>query len=949
MTASSNPAAPFFKSLVSSFDLPVIVMDGDLRVLLLNPAAERITGHRNRKAAGLFGGDLVGMDRATCEALGFGSKGRKTEWREFVCIPAGSSSRLVRARGCVMPWGARRTAVVWILEAPGWHDAGPRLLPSGAPVILFELDTGGRIVYGAEEFAGLLDRQADSTTGRPLRDLLVEEQKSSFDVVWRKVHGGEAVRNSELRLAHSRGAARPFWVSFFPIKDPRGVTLGVRGVAGDLSGQKDLAYALEASEERFSVLFRESSDPILILNMDGDILLVNPSFERITGVRSDELFSGEKSWADFVLPADYEALRRDLRQCAATQKDGMSEFRARDAGGQVVWFEQSHSMLHDENGQPRGIMAVARNIHRHKQHEFELREQAEDMQRRHDRAQALISRLKLFFAQTSSLAHDPQRFLQGVCDILFEMYEPLLVLLHLTGESPVIYHARPEVLAEIGPESLAGLSCGVCGQIMDTGMPFYSHALDTTPPPNCTARLGSRALKTCVGAPLRDSSGRVRGSIVMLDDKTRAFDSLDVEVVTVAALQVAARLRAEEQEIVRRGLEEHLRQAQKMEAVGMLAGGIAHDFNNILSSILGFTTYLLARTPPGSNIHRDLGLIEQSAVRAADLTRQLLSFARRRHFAKEPVSFNTVINDVVAILRRSLPANVQIHTRLAPDLPPVLGDRGQLNQVIMNMGINAAEAMAGKIGTLALTTEHRALELREKAVLAEATGAQYVCVTVSDTGKGIPKEDQARIFDPFFTTKAASGGTGLGLSIVYGIVTNHKGFVHVESEENRGTTFRLYFPACEVGGAPEESPAPGRVLTGTETVLVVEDESMVRQMAVEVLKSYGYKVVSASSGEEAVELFKGIRDRVDLVFLDLVMPGLGGEETFQALRRENPAVKVLLTSGFVREDLSERLIAAGALGILYKPAKSDDLLGAVRDALDGRPIQAGPAGKGWSG
>ncbi|HRZ12041.1 MAG TPA: PAS domain S-box protein [Kiritimatiellia bacterium] len=942
MTASSSPAAAFFKSLVLSLDLPVIVMDAELRVLLLNPAAEGITGARTRQAVGQFGGELVGMDRATCEALGFGSGGGATGWKEFVCVPAGSASRLVRARGCTLPWSARRTAVVWILDAPGWHDAGPRLLPSGAPVIIFELDAGGRLVYGAEEFAGLLDRQADVTTGRLFRELLVEEQRGSFDAVWRKAHGGEAVRNSELRLVHGRGAARPFWVSLFPIKDPRGITLGVRGVAGDLSGQKDLAYALEASEERFSVLFRESSDPILILNMEGDILLANPSFERITGVRSDELFSGEKSWSDFVLPADYEALRGELRQCAATHKDGMTEFRARDAGGQVVWFEQSHSILHDEVGQPRGIMAVARNIHRHKQHEFELREQAEDMQRRHDRAQALISRLKLFFAQTSSLADDPQRFLQGVCDILFEMYEPLLVILHLSGEGRVVHRGRPDVLADVGPEALEQLQCGVCGQITETGMPFYSHSLDTAPPPQCAARLGSRSLKTCVGAPLRDSSGRIRGSIIMLDDKTRAFDSLDVEVVTVAALQVAARLRAEEQETVRRGLEEHLRQAQKMEAVGMLAGGIAHDFNNILSSILGFTTYLLARTPPGSNIHRDLGLIEQSAVRAADLTRQLLSFARRRHFAKEPVSFNTVIHDVVAILRRSLPANIQIHMRLAPELPPVLGDRGQLNQVIMNMGINAAEAMSGKVGMLTLSTEHRALDLRERAVLAEAADEKYICVTVSDTGKGIPKEAQARIFDPFFTTKAASGGTGLGLSIVYGIVTNHKGFVHVESEETCGTTFRLYFPACESGDTSPEKAPSGRVLTGTETILVVEDEALVRQMAVEVLKSYGYKVVSASSGEEAVDLFKDVKDRVDLVFLDLVMPGMGGEETFQALRQEKADVKILLTSGFVREDLSERLVAAGALGILYKPAKSDDLLAAVRDALDGRPVTPPP-------
>ena len=802
------------------------------------------------------------------------------------------------------------------------------------PALVFELNAEGRLVYGSEQLGQVLEGEGGDLEGQPFQWALAKDQRPAFDALWSKVRAGETVRDAEFRLRPVQGLSRPVWISLFPLRDPP----GARGIMGDLSGQKDLAYALEAAEERFSVLFRESSDPIFILSMEGEILLVNPSFEQLTGVRSDELFSGKKGWEDFVLAEDVAALRRALRECARSQQDGTAEYRLRTAGGGTAWFEQSHSILHDEYNRPRGIMAVARNIHRHKQHEVELREQAEGLQRRHDRAQELIARLKHFFTQTGVLAAERENFLRGVCDVLYEMYKPVLVTLSLAeGES--FYRVRPDVLEAVGDKAIESLRCGVCGQIADSGMPFYTNTLQDKPPAGCGARLKGVALKVCLGAPLRDATGRIRGSLVLLDDQVRAFDNLDVELVTVAALQAAARLRAEEQDQLQEELEEHLRQAQKMEAVGMLAGGIAHDFNNILSSILGFTSYLIAKSDPGSTLRRDLGLIEQSAVRAADLTRQLLAFARRRHFAKEPVSFNTVIEDVLGILKRSLPANIAIRTQLASDLPRVMGDPGQINQVIMNLCLNAAEAMSGTGGALSLATEHRPLNEHERTVFAAQApdtppAERYVCISVADTGIGIRPEDQARIFDPFYTTKSARGGTGLGLSIVYGIVSNHQGHIHLESAAGKGTIFRLYFPACDALDEKRADTGPVPVPGGTETVLVVDDEPLVRQMETEVLKSFGYKVLSVSSGEQAVELVRELDGRVNLVLLDLVMPGMDGRQTFDALREIAPNLPVLLTSGFVREEMSDQLLSLGALGIIHKPCKSDALALAVRRALD---------------
>ncbi len=699
-----------------------------------------------------------------------------------------------------------------------------------------------------------------------------------------------------------------------------------------------MAYALEAAEERFNVLLRESSDPILILSMKGDILLANPSFEQMTGITSSQLFEGSRGWADFAHESDLPAVLESLKRCEAEEKDNLAEFRIKTSTGNLIWFEQSHSILHDENGRARGIMAVARDVNRRKQQVVELREKAEDMLRRHQRARELIARLKLFFEKTAALPQDFDGFLNGVCDILFEMYRPLMVVLTLASTRRCFVRAQSGVPREIIENPLEKLPCAICEQVIQTGMPYYGYNLDEGQTCKCLDTIGALKLKTCLSAPLIDVKSKNQGSITLLDTESRSFGSLDVELVTVAALQVASRLRAEEQESIQHELEDHLRQSQKMEAVGMLAGGIAHDFNNILSGILGFTSYLLSKTAAGTDLYRDLNMIDQSATRAADLTRQLLSFARRRHFAKEPISLNTIIEGVVGILKHSIAKNVTIEKNLDSNLPMILGDPGQVNQVVMNLCLNAAEAMSGKNGKLTITTEHRHLTSREEAVLVAVKNktAEYVCLTVQDIGKGMSPDVLAHVFDPFFTTKSDRGGTGLGLSIVYGIVSNHQGDISVESVEGEGTTIRVYFPAHETKTAPKMR-AHGRKLDGTETILIVDDEQIVRQMVVAVLKRHGYKVISAASGEEGIEYFKGLLGRIDLVLLDLVMPGMGGEATFEALRELDQKAKVLLTSGFVQENVGERLIKRGAKGMVYKPYKSEQLLGAIRDILDKKP------------
>ncbi len=694
--------------------------------------------------------------------------------------------------------------------------------------------------------------------------------------------------------------------------------------------QDGLAYALEAAEQRFNVLFRESSDPVLILGANGDILSANAGFERYTGLDAARWFSEEKSWADCVHKDDLPLLHRSLQGCVEQGITELVELRLLSNEEFYQWFELSLSPLHDDTQQVRGIVCVARNINRRKELETQLREEAHSMQKHHKRAQLLIAKLKHFFGRVSALPSDIDGYMHGVCETLNDMYRPTAVSIHVATEPPREYVAGTAELDHAGfvlPQSVADA-------VTTSGIPVYCNALNLTDPYRDDGAIRQQHFITCLAAPLRDSTGTIRGSLCMLDTDKQYYDNVDVELITVAALHVAARLRAEEQEVVNRELADHLRQAQKMEAVGLLAGGVAHDFNNILSGILGFSSYLLSKVDEEGPLHRDLKLIEQSAVRAADLTRQLLSFARRKHFAKQAVSLNHVIQEVLALIRRSVGREITIQENLEQELPLIHGDPGQLNQVMMNLCLNAAEAMPKESESLLhIATECRPLTPRERIILGEDIDDDFACVTIADNGIGMSEELQEHIYEPFYTTRAESGGTGLGLSIVYGIVTNHGGHLIVDSEEGHGSVFTLYFPTYpgEVETTEEAGP---ETLTGTETILVIDDESVVRQMVTAVLKGHGYQVISAESGRLGVQHLDELRGRVDLVLLDIIMPEMDGEATFKALRHIDPEIPVLLTSGYVQEEKRKRLMEAGALGLVHKPYKSEHLLRQLRQALN---------------
>ena len=389
----------------------------------------------------------------------------------------------------------------------------------------------------------------------------------------------------------------------------------------------------------------------------------------------------------------------------------------------------------------------------------------------------------------------------------------------------------------------------------------------------------------------------------------------------------------------RRQLEEQFRQAQKMEAVGRLAGGVAHDFNNLLTAITGYSDLLLMDLDPQDERRQDVAEIKRAAVAAADLTRQLLAFSRRQVLAPRIIDLNAVVSGAQKLLGRLIGEDVTVETRLDPALASVRADPGQMEQVLMNLAVNARDAMPNG-GRLTIETANVMVDTEFAPERPGPAAGPHVLMAVSDTGIGMDEATKARIFEPFFTTKEIGKGTGLGLATVYGIVKQSDGFIWVYSEPGKGSTFKVYLP--RVDGPPESletAARPARSLRGTETIMVAEDTAAVRAVVRDVLERHGYTVVEAATGREAAQLAGRRPGGIDLLVTDVVMPELSGRDLVRELRTVKPDLKVLYMSGYTDDAVLRQGMLEPGAAFIQKPFRPDDLARRIRDLLDAPPAR----------
>ncbi|HKC66514.1 MAG TPA: PAS domain S-box protein, partial [Pyrinomonadaceae bacterium] len=634
-----------------------------------------------------------------------------------------------------------------------------------------------------------------------------------------------------------------------PILDEHGAFTGSLSMLTDITKRKRveeerarLNLQLESERQRLDNIV--SSVPGVVWEAWGApdaatqrIDFVSDYVEQMLGYSVEEWLKTPNFWLSIVHPDDRERVGRTAAEdFARGQSSGPLEFRWVTKDGHIVWVEANYVVVKGDKGQSLGLRGITTDISEQKQAEEALRQSEE--------------RYRLLFAR------NPQPM--WVFD--------LETLSFLEVNDAAIHHygySREEFLTMT--------------------------IKDIRPPenvPNLLANLSG-------GAPLYEEAGVWRhrkkdGTIIDVEITAHELTFYGRETQLVLASDVTER----------RLLEEQLRQSQKMEAIGQLAGGVAHDFNNLLTAITGYSDLAMRKLQREDPLQRNLEEIKRAGDRAASLTRQLLAFSRKQILQSTVLVINSVVSELEKMLRRLIGEDVDLKTVLEPQLGSIKADPGQIEQIIMNLVVNARDAMP-QGGKLTIETENVYLDETYARRHRGVTPGHYVMLAVSDTGTGMDAATQARIFEPFFTTKEQGKGTGLGLSTVYGIVKQSGGNIWVYSEVGQGTTFKVYLPRVdEEAQEYKRTIETEELLQGTETILLAEDEEIVRQLAREILETYGYRVLEAANGGAALLICEREKEPIDLLITDVVMPEMSGRQLAARLSRLRPEMKVLYMSGY---------------------------------------------------
>jgi PAS domain S-box-containing protein len=780
-----------------------------------------------------------------------------------------------------------------------------------APMGILRVDENDIVLDANDGFKNIFQFSLDEMRGRHINEIVVPKaQREGGGALSSRVLGGEIVDLEAVRQRKD-GSLIPVQIYGVPIivnEKP----VGVFAIYVDLSERK-------RAQERIGQLAQiveSSHDAIIATDLQANIVSWNQGAERIYGYRAEEILGKHIS---LLAPGErQEEISEKKRRLKSESGNRIAPYEAKRLrkDGQRIQVSVSLSRLKDAGGRIIGSSIIARDITERKRME-------EERQATFDIIEGVNSTHNL--DELLSLIH------KTISKLLYA--ENCFVALHDQANDFIYF---PFWVDKLDP----------CPEPRPVGIGFSSYVLRAGKPmlvdPELTAQMYQRgeivksgtSSASWLGVPLRTPSRTIGVLVVQHYEEEHAYDQRDLEFLETVGNQVAIAIERKRAETNLREAEDRLRQSQKMESIGNLAGGIAHDFNNLMTAVTGYSELALRSAKLDESLRFKIEEIKKAGERAASLTRQLLAFSRKQMLQPKVVDLNTVVTGMGRMLTRVISEDIDLHFRLDDSLGQIKADPGQIEQVLLNLAVNARDAMP-EGGTLSIKTENVHLngKLTQSQFVTEP--GHYVMMSVSDTGCGMDGETKSHIFEPFFTTKEVGKGTGLGLATVYGIVKQSGGNIWVYSELGKGTIFKIYLPRVDeiVDEATNDSESKA-AMRGEETILLVEDEEVVRNLACEILQTYGYSVLTAANGSEGLRIGRDFEGQIDLVISDVIMPLMGGREMAEKLRVMRPNIGVIFMSGFTDDAIVHHGVLDESMFFIQKPFSPDALAAMARQVLD---------------
>jgi PAS domain S-box-containing protein len=716
----------------------------------------------------------------------------------------------------------------------------------------------------------------------------------------------------------------------FPGRTRDGETLALEIATGPTAGPRRGAMTLlirdvtRARRIREELRAKEAHLRLIVGQMPA-ILWTTDAQLQITSTVGAGLDALNLRPAEVIGMSMLETLGRDDAECTPVSAH-LRALHGESLTHEMEWKGRSFQVRVDPLRNPErriaGTIGIAVDVTDHKQTVAELKSRVQQQA-----AIAGLGQQALAGGELDSLLEAVARAVRETLDV--EMCE----VLELTAEGDTLRPRAGSGWGERGRGSLPAGTDSPAGHAVRNGKPISAADLRIDPRFAADPLVRAHGVVSSLSV-LVHGRDRPFGVLSAHATRPRPFTEDDRNFLQAAANVLAAALDRKRAEATHNCLEEQLRQSQKMEAVGRLAGGIAHDFNNLLCVITGYTEMALLQQAAGTPLHGYLTEVNKAGNRAATLVGQLLAFSRKSLLAPKVLDLNVLIRDAGTMLRRLIGEDLELATVFGPDLPSVKADPNQIDQILMNLAVNARDAMP-QGGRLEIRTARVTLGEALVRHQPEVQAGHYVLLAVSDTGCGMDEATRARIFEPFFTTKGVGKGTGLGLAMVYGIVKQSGGHIEVETAVGKGTTFCVYLPSVKAAPLDTPPPLPAGAPIGTETVLLAEDEDGVRALVLQVLRRSGYTVLEARDGEEALALSEQHAGPIHLLLTDVVMPRLGGGRLARRVCRQRPDARVLFMSGFADSTLVRHEVISGDIDCLLKPFTPEALARKVRETLDG--------------